>query len=78
MIGVTAGMLKTPAQIFVAVAISTILYTVRAPYYGLKARGLWTVITAVMVLESSFGATVKKARGGARFRRHASPPPHLS
>lgn len=53
-------MLSTPAQIFVAAVVSTLLYTVQPPYEGLKERGLWTVITCVMVLESSFGATVKK------------------
>lgn len=53
-------MLKTPTQIFIAVVVSTLIFTVREPYDGLKGRGLWTVITCVMVLEASFGATIKK------------------
>ena len=51
-----------PTQMCVAVAVACLLFTFSTPYAFLRGKGLWTVITVVLVLEPTFGGTIKKVK----------------
>ena len=54
--------LRVPTQMFVAVGVAALLFVFSKPHAFLHGKGLWTVITVILVLESTFGATLKKVK----------------
>jgi hypothetical protein len=54
--------LRVPTQMFVAVCVAALLFVFSKPHAFLHGKGLWTVITVILVLESTFGATLKKVK----------------
>jgi hypothetical protein len=54
--------LRVPTQMFVSVCVAALLFVFSKPHAFLHGKGLWTVITVILVLESTFGATLKKVK----------------
>ena len=54
--------LRVPTQMFVSVGVAALLFVFSKPHAFLHGKGLWTVITVILVLESTFGATLKKVK----------------
>ena len=59
---VSRDKLRVPMQMFVAVGVAALLFVFSKPHAFLHGKGLWTVITVILVLESTFGATLKKVK----------------
>jgi len=53
---------RVPTQMFVAVAVACLLFTFRTPYAFFDGKGIWSVITVILVLEPTMGATAKKVK----------------